>query len=82
MLNDDRNYSAPEDVFGPDNDDRTVWGYPLVLADWQSWYVGHAPWRRAGETSADYAARVAPAFPDYSTEEIARWFDHASVFPA
>lgn len=59
-----------------------IWGFPLDLADWESWAVAHRPWRHPGETLADYLARIVPAFPDHSTEEIARWFEHTSTYPA
>ena len=81
MLHDDEHYAAPEDIFAPDNSERVIWGYPLDLADWQSYRVGHFPWRQAGETQTDYVARIAPAYPDATTEEIARWFEHAAVRP-
>jgi hypothetical protein len=82
VLHDDHHYEAPEDILGPDNDDRTVWGYPLDLADWQSFMIGHFPWRFAAETQTAYVARLAPAYPDRTTEEIAGWFAHASTIPA
>jgi hypothetical protein len=72
-VRDDDNYAPPEDVFAPNNSERVVWGYPLVA---------HRPWRNAGETQATYVARVAPFYPDFTPEEIAQWFESASVLPA
>ena len=82
MLHDDHHYEAPEDILGPDNDELTVWGYPLDLADWESFRIGHFPWRHPGETSTAYTGRVAPMYPDHPAGEIARWFEYASTRPA
>jgi hypothetical protein len=81
VLHDDNNYAPPEDFLGPNNADRTVWGYPLEFADWQSFLVAHRPWRQPGETQAAYVARIAPSRPDYTPEEIALWFESASTYP-
>jgi hypothetical protein len=81
-VRDDDSYAPPEDVFAPNNSEGVVWGYPLDLADWESYLVAHRPWRNAGETAAAYVARVAPFYPDFTTEEIAQWFESASTLPA
>jgi hypothetical protein len=81
-VRDDHNYSPPEDIFAPDNSERVVWGYPLDLADWESWIAGHFPWRLTGETQTAYVARIAPFYPDHTTPEIARWYERAAEFPA
>jgi hypothetical protein len=77
----DTSYSPPEDIFAPNNNEQVVWGYPLDLADWQTYIVAHRPWRMPGETQSVYVTRVASMYPDATAQEIARWFDHATLYP-
>lgn len=81
MFNDNQ-YSAPEDIFAPDNSESVVWGYPLELADFESFVDGHHPWRLAGETLPQYLARIGPMYLSSTAADITRWYGVAWVHPA
>jgi hypothetical protein len=61
------------------------WGYPLDLADITSAGLdietgSRMPWRRPGETQAEYIARIVPFYPDQA-DDVPRWYDVTTTYP-